>query len=374
VTVRLKEVKTRGDLRAFVRFPLRLYRGSPTYVPALFSDELATLRQDRNPAFEFCEARYWLAQRDGRTLGRIAAIHNPRHAERWEEAYLRFGWFDVVDDPAASAALLGAVEGWARARGLGAVHGPLGFTDLDREGLLVEGFDELGTLATSYNYPYYREHLERLGYVKDVDWVEYEIQTPVEPNPTIARIAGMVTRRYRLKPLGVRKKAELERYAHEALAMVNEEYQDLYGVVPLTQRQIDAYVKQYFGFIDPAFTPAVVDEEGRLVAFGVTMPSLSRALQRSGGRLFPLGFLHLLRALKRNDRADLYLVAVRKEYQGKGVNALMMHMMTQVFIERGIRLAESNPELESNTDVQGQWKYYDVRQHKRRRCFIKHLT
>lgn len=373
MVVQLQEVKTVRELRAFVRYPLQLYRGNPTYVPALVGDELNTLRWDRNPAFDVCEARYWLARRDGRAVGRVAAIYHPRYAERWGVDQMRFGWFDLVDDPEVAAALLGAVEGWAREKGVSAVHGPLGFTDLDREGLLVEGFEELGTLATSYNHPYYAMHLEALGYVKDVDWVEYEIRAPTEPHPTIARIADMVMRRYRLQPLRVRKKSEFLGYAREALQMVNEQYAHLYGVVPLTEAQVAGYVKQYFGFLNPAFTPAVLDEEGRLVGFGVTMPSLSRALQRSQGRLFPFGFVHLLRALKRNDRADLYLVAVRSDYQGKGVNALMMHMMTEVFIERGIHTVESNPELESNTDVRGQWKYYETRQHKRRRCFIKEL-
>ncbi len=373
MVVQLQEVKTLRELRAFVRFPLQLYRGNPYYVPALVSDELNTLRWDRNPAFEVCDARYWLALRERRVVGRVAAIHNPQYTERWGRDLMRFGWFDLVDDPEVADALLGAVEGWAREKGASAVHGPLGFTDLDREGLLVDGFDELGTLATSYNHAYYATHLARLGYDKDVDWVEYEIGVTPEPNEAIARIAKLVLRRYHLQPLRVRKKAELLPYAHEALRMVNDAYAGLYGVMPLTQRQIDGYVKQYFSFLDPAFTPGVLDEEGRLVGFGVTMPSLSRALQRSRGRLFPFGFVHLLRALRRNDRADLYLVAVRSDYQGKGVNAVMMHMMHEVFVERGIRVAESNPELESNADVQGQWKYYETRQHKRRRCFIKEL-
>ncbi len=371
--IKLKEVLTLKDLRTFIRFPLTLYRGNPYYVPALISDDLATLRRDKNPAFDFCEAKYWLAYREGRAVGRIAAIYNPHHVEHWHQPYLRFGWIDFVDDPAVSAALLGATEAWAREKGLEAVHGPLGFTDLDREGMLVEGFDELGTLATSYNYPYYPAHMERLGYAKDVDWVEYEITVPAEPNETIARISDMVLRRYHLRKLQVRKKSELLGYAHQALRMVNEEYQHLYGVTPLTDKQVAAYVKQYFGFLNPAFTPAVLDENDRLIAFGVTMPSLSRALQKGGGRLFPFGAIHLLRALRHNDRGDLYLVAVRSEYQGKGVNAVLMHMMSQVFADRGIRTVESNPELETNADVQGQWKYYTTRRHKRRRCYIKPL-
>jgi ribosomal protein S18 acetylase RimI-like enzyme len=373
VDIQLKEVKTLRDLRTFAKFPLQLYRGHPYYVPTLISDDINTLRRDKNPAFDFCEARYWLAYREGRVAGRIAAIYNPHHAEHWGQPYLRFGWIDFVDDPAVSAALLGAVEGWAREKGLIAVHGPLGFTDLDREGMLVEGFDELGTLATSYNYAYYPTHLEHLGYAKDVDWVEYQITVPDAPDERIARIADVVLRRYHLRKLQVSKKSELLGYAHQALRMVNDEYQHLYGVTPLTDKQVAAYVKQYFGFLNPVFTPAVLDEHDRMVAFGVTMPSLSKALQKGRGQLFPLGLVHLLKALRRNDRADLYLVAVRSDYQGKGVNAVLMDMMTRVFIERGIHLVESNPELETNADVQGQWKYYEKRQHKRRHCYIKHL-
>ena len=371
MAVELREVTTRGGLRAFVRFPLTLYRDNEFYVPTLFEDDINTLDWNRNPAFAFCEARYWMAYRDGKAVGRIAAIHNPRHAEKWGEPYLRFGWIDFVDDAEVSAALLGAVEAWAREKGLTAVHGPLGFTDLDREGMLVEGFDEPATLATAYSYPYYPEHMARLGYEKDVDWVEYEIKVPAAPNPKIARIAKMVLRRYDLHPLQVKRRRDLLAYAPEALQMVNEAYAHLYGSTQLTEDQIASYVKQYFGFLDPAFTPAVMDGEGKIVAFGVSMPSLSGALQRCGGRLFPVGFAHVLRAMKRNDRGDLYLVAVRKDYQRKGLPAVLMELMHPVFVERGIRTLESNPELETNIDVQGQWKYYDARQHKRRRCFIK---
>lgn len=374
MTVELREVETLRDLRTFVTYPLALYRGNPYYVPTLIQDDIHTLRRDRNPAFDFCEARYWLAYSGKQVVGRLAAIVNPHHLVHWHQAYLRFGWTDFVDDPDVTAALFGAAEAWAREKGLTAVHGPLGFTDLDREGMLVEGFDELGTMATFYNYPYYPEHLERLGYVKDVDWMEYEIKVPSEPNEAIARIADVVMRRYGLRKLDVRRKSELMAYARPVLDLLNEEYQSLYSVVPLTERQIDAYVKQYFSFIDPAFAPVILDNEDRVVAFAITMPSLSRALQKSRGHLFPLGVLHLLRALHTYERGDLYLVAVRKEYQGKGVNAAIMHYVNQVFVQKGIRTVESNPELETNTNVQGQWKYYERRQHKRRRCYIKYLT
>jgi GNAT superfamily N-acetyltransferase len=369
----LKEVTSRKELKSFAHFPFSLYRGNPFWVPSLVQDELNTLRWDVNPAFEYCEARYWLAYKDGRIVGRVAAILNHRHIEKWDQKYMRFGWIDFIDDHTVSAALIGAVESWAREKGMQAVHGPLGFTNMDHAGMLVEGFDELATMATIYNYPYYPQHLERLGYAKHTDWMEYELTISPEPNETIARIADLSLRRYKLHFLEIAKKKELLPYTRELFKLYNEEYRNLYSAVPLTEAQIESAIKQYFGLISPKFVPVVLDEHGGMVAFGIVMPSLSRALQRSGGRLFPFGFIHLLRALRRNDRADLYLVAVKGEYQGKGVNAIMMDRIHRLFLKLGIQKIETNPELEWNTNVQGQWKYYQKRQHKRRRAFIKFL-
>jgi GNAT superfamily N-acetyltransferase len=371
--VQIREVTGPKLLKTFIRFPATLYRGNPYYVPSLFFDESNTLRRDKNPAFEHCEAKYWLALSRGRIVGRIAGIINRLHIEKWKQAFVRFGWIDFIDDPEVSKALLDTVESWARENRMTAVHGPLGFTDLDREGMLVEGFDELGTLATIYNHPYYPVHLEKLGYLKDTDWLEYEMAVPSEPNETIARIADIALRRNKLKLLDVRHKKQLLAYAGDLFHLLDDEYRKLYGVVPLTQKQMDGYIKQYFGFITPEFVPIVLDSDGRMIAFGITMPSLSRALQKAKGRLFPFGFIHLMRALKKNDRADLYLVAVKSEYQGKGVNAILIHKMNQVYNRLGITRAESNPELETNRMVQDQWKYFEKRQHKRRRCFIKRL-
>jgi GNAT superfamily N-acetyltransferase len=373
MALEIREVRTRRDLKRFVRYPLSLYRGNTCWVPPLFFDEMNTLRRDRNPAFEHCEARTWLAVRDGRIVGRVAAILNRRHAEKWNQKYMRFGWIDFEDDAETARALLAAVEAWARETGMEAVHGPLGFTDLDREGMLVEGFDQLGTMATIYNHAYYPEHLERAGYAKDTDWVEYEIRVPESPNETVERVADIALRRYHLRLLEARGKKDLLPYAKDLFDLIDDAYKNLYGTVPLTRRQVDAYVKQYFGFIQPDFVPIVLDEDGRMVAFGITMPSLSKALQKAKGNLLPFGFWHLLRALRRNDRADLYLVAVRSEYQRKGVNAILIHKMNEVYNRLGIRTVESNPELETNRLVQEQWKFFEKRNHKRRRCFIKRL-
>lgn len=373
MAVQIKEVITNKDLRRFIKFPQTLYLESKNWVPPLFFDEYNTLRKDKNPAFECCEARYWLAYQDGHIVGRIAGILNHRHIEKWNQKYLRFGWIDFIDDVEVSKALLQTVEKWAQEVGMTAVHGPLGFTDLDIEGMLIEGFNELGTLVTIYNHPYYPKHLEKMGYMKDIDWLEYEITVPSEPNEKIARAAEIVMKRNNLRLLDAKNKKELLKYAPDLFRLLDSEYQHLYGFVPLTEKQIDYYVEQYIGFVSPEFVPVVLDQDGQMIAFGIVLPSLSKALRKSKGRLFPIGFLYLLKALKKNNRADLYLVAVKKEYQGRGVNAILINKMNEVFNQLGIKKVESNPELETNKNVWGQWKFYETRQHKRRRCFIKHL-
>ena len=371
--VQIKEVITLKELKAFIRFPIQLYRDNPYYVPTLISDDLNTLRRDKNPAFETCQARYWLAYREGTIVGRVAAILNQPHIQKWGQRYLRFGWLDFIDDPQVSSALLHMVEAWAKETGMAAVHGPLGFTDMDREGMLVEGFDELATLATWYNHPYYPAHLEKLGYAKDIDWVEYEISMPVEPDEKIARMAAIVMKRNKFHLLELRNKKELLLHAKELFQLLENEYKLLYGTVPLTPGQVDAYIDQYFGLIQPEFVPMVFNEKNEMVAFGIALPSLSRALQKAHGQLFPFGFIYLLNALRKNERADLYLVAVKSEYRGSGANAILMNSMYEVFRKLGVRKIETNPELETNQLVQGQWKYFETRKHKRRRVFIKNL-
>ncbi|MGE5528700.1 MAG: GNAT family N-acetyltransferase [Patescibacteria group bacterium] len=372
--VEIREVKTGRDLRRFVSFPHALYAGNKYWVPPLRVDELKTLRREKNPAFEHCEARYWLAYKDGRVAGRIAGIINHQHSAKWGQDYIRFGWLDFVDDAEVSRALVETVEAWARERGMTGIHGPLGFCDLDREGLLVEGFAVPGTMVTIYNHPYYPAHLERLGYAKDVDWVEYELRVPAEVPESVERVSRAVMKRLKLRLLDARRAKDLKPYARAAFALINEAYKDLYGFVPLSDRQIEAFTKQYFGFISPDYTKIILDEQGALAGIGIAMPSLSNALRKSGGRLFPLGFLRLLAALRRNDCLDLYLVAVRPDLQKKGVNALLMNEITKACIKNGITRGESNPELETNENVQAFWKHYEARQHKRRRVYLKKLA
>jgi len=369
----IKEVVSRRDLKKFISFPYNLYAGSKYWVPPLFFDEMNTLRKDKNPAFEFCEVKYWLAYKDGKIAGRIAGIINWRYVEKWQNRYARFGWIDFIDDEDVSKALIETVEKWAKDKDMEAVHGPLGFTDLDYEGMLIEGFEELGTMATIYNYPYYHKHPEKYGYKKDIDWIEFEVKAPQEVPEKIDRIANIALKRNNLRVLKVKKSKDLLPYAKDMFKVLDETFKDLYGVVPLSEKQVDLYIKQYFGFIRPDYISIILDSNDRVAAFGITMPSLSKALQKAKGRLFPVGFIHLLMAMKNNKQIDLYLIGVRPDLQGKGVNSIIFNELNKIFINKNIVSTETNPELETNLKVQAQWKHFTHRQHKRRRCYIKQL-
>lgn len=372
--IEIREVVTNRELKKFIRFPFQLYQGHPSWVPALEFDEMNTLRRDKNPAFEYCESRYWLALRDGRAVGRIAGIINRRYIEKWKNRYARFGWIDFVDDENVCRALVQTVEGWARQNGLTAVHGPLGFTDLDREGMLVEGFQELGTLATIYNHPYYPKHLEACGYRKDTDWVEFQAKNPKEVPEKIRRVAEIARKRLKLRVLELKRPKDILAYAKGVFDVLDAAYKELYGVVPLTDRQVNAYIKQYFGFVNPEYIKIVLDDRDQVAGFLIALPSLSRALQKCRGRLLPFGFIHLYLALKREKNLDMYIAAVRPDLQGKGVNAIFMTEMWKSAGRNGVISAESNPELETNQRVQSSWDYFETRQHKRRRCYLKSLS
>ena len=370
----IKKVEDRRDLKRFISFPYKLYAGNKYWAPPLRFDEMNTLRRDKNPAFEFCEVKYWLAYKDEKIVGRIAGIINWRYIEKWQNRYARFGWIDFIDDEDVSKALIETVEKWAKEKGMEAVHGPLGFTDLDYEGMLIEGFEELGTMATIYNYSYYPKHLEKYGYTKDIDWIEFEIKAPQEVPEKIDRVANIALEKNNLRVLKVKKSKELLPYAKDMFNVLNVAYRDIFGFVPLTDKQVDLYVKQYLGFIRPDYISIVLDSNDKVAAFAITMPSLSKALQKSNGRLFPFGFIYLLKAMKKNNLIDLYLIGVLPEYQGKGVNGILIKELTKIFISKNIVKAETNVELENNYKVQAQWKLFEKRQHKRRRCYIKYLN
>ncbi len=372
----IKEIQpTKKNLKAFTKFQIDLYDGNPWYVPPLISDDVQTLSPSLNPAHDFCDQVLYMAYRDGKVVGRIAGIINRQVNEKERERAARFGFIDFVDDPEVSAALLGAVEKWSRDKGMNKLIGPLGFTDLDHEGMLVEGFDELSTMATIYNYPYYPEHMERLGYRKESDWIEFLMEVPESIPDRFNRIADIVKRKFELRVLKYKSRKRVKKeYGHALFHLINESYKDLYQYSMLTERQIDYYIDQYLDLLNLDLLTLVVDRNDRLVAVGISRPSMSRALQKSRGRMLPLGWWHLLKGLKgKNDRVDLLLVAVHPDYQNKGVNAILFQDLLPYYIAKGYRYAESNPEMETNAKVQRQWEAYNPRQHRRRRCYSKKL-
>lgn len=375
MAVSIKEISGKKALKEYIKFSIRLYKDSPYFVPPLIGEEVCTLSSKVNPAFDFCEAVYYMAYREGKPVGRIAGIINRKANEKNGEKYARFGFVDFIDDEEVCRELFNAVENWARSKGMTAIQGPLGFTDMDPEGMLIEGFDQVGTMATIYNYPYYPEHIAKLGYEKEIDWVEFKIYIPDAIPEKHQRISDIVRKKYNLKILKFSKTKDLvQGYGKKIFNLINEAYADLYGYSALSQKQIDYYIKMYISVLRLDNVTLIADQDDELVGVGIAVPSMAKALQKSKGKMFPTGFYHLLRALKgRNDVVDLLLVAVRPDYQNKGVNALLFSDLIPVFVKNKYKYAESNPELEINGKVQSQWQYFNYEQHKRRRAFIKQL-
>lgn len=374
MSITIKEVTSKKELKQFVNFQYELYKDNKYWVPPLKKEEFFLLNKEKNPAFDFCEMKYWLAYDNENIVGRVAGFINHKFNVKFNKKIMRFGWIDFVNDEDVSTSLFSTVEDWAKEKGMNEVHGPLGFTDMDGEGTLIEGFEEVSTLGSIYNYSYYPTHIEKNGYTKDIDWIEFQVTMTSDPVPDkIKRITEIALKRNNLSVLRVKKAKELLPYAREMFYLINESYKDLYGFVELSDKQIDMYVDQYFGFIKPEYLPVVLNDKNEMVAFGITMPSLSKAFQKAKGRLFPFGFIHILKAMKNNPGLDLYLTAVRPDMQDKGVNAILMNEINNVIINNNIRTVETNRELEDNTKVQAQWRFFDNRQHKRRRCYKKEI-
>lgn len=371
----IKKVADKKDLKAFIRFNYELYKNNPYAVPDLYDDMLNTFSPKKNAAFEFCESDYFLAYQDGKLVGRVAAIINHRANETWNKKEVRFGWIDFIDNPEVSKALLQEVERWGKSKGMTEIVGPLGFTDMDAEGMLIEGFDQLSTMATIYNYPYYPQHMERLGYEKAADWVEFKLTVPDRLPDKFVRIAEIIMQKYNLKIKKLKNRKEIEQYNYgqKIFDLINEAYAPLYGYSKMTQGQIDQYVKMYLPMLDLRMVTLVEDAEKNLVAVGISMASMSEALQKAKGKLLPFGWFHLLKALfvKHSKTLDLLLVAVKPEYQSKGVNALLFYDLVPIYQKMGFKYGESNPELEENKKVQAQWSAFESELHKRRRAFRK---
>ena len=374
----IKEVLTKADRRIFVDYPNKLYRDDPHFVPAFFGDDMQDWDPAKNPAFEYCEARAFLAYRGNEVVGRIGAILSHKANETWGTKRMRFSQVDFIDDRDVSKALFDTVENWAREKGMNEVHGPLGFCDLDREGMLVEGFDKRSMFITYYNHPYYIDHLTDLGYVKDTDWIEHMI--PIGDGSEndanykrLKRISDAMLRRTGYHKVVVKHRSNIKPYVRKAFELINIAYAPLYGVVELNDRQIEKYVNKFLPLVDPDFCCLIVDDNDDLMGFGVGAPSMAEAMRKCHGHLFPFGWAGVLKSLKKNDALDLFLIAVRPELQKSGVNGIIMEHLYSGCVKNGIKNAETGPQLELNTKVHSQWKMFNIEPQKRRRCFIKQI-
>lgn len=371
--VEIKEVTTKKELKRFIQFPNRLYANEPNWTPDLLSDEMMNLRKDKNPAFEYCEARYFMAYRNGESVGRIAGILSYKANQTWNQNRMRFSRLDFIDDDEVVDALFDAVIRWAREKGCTELHGPIGFCDMDKEGMLIDGFEEPNLFFTMYHFPYYLKQLTRLGFEKATDWLEFRVYVPEQIPERLSRLSDVVLRRQKLTKFEFSSKRELEPKIESVFRLINDAYQHLYGVVELTPAQIQHYVKQFLPFVQPDFLPILLDQSGEVAAFGLLMPQLGEACKKGKGRLFPIGWYYFLKALRTFSVMDMYLVAVRPDLQNCGVDAILMTEMIKAAQKHGVRYAETGPELETNLKIQGLWKNFHAEQHKRRRCFIKTL-
>ncbi len=373
----IRPVTNRREMKTFAALANRLYEGCEYYVPDLEFDVCNMFDGKKNPAFEFCDAQLFIAYKDNVAVGRVAAMINHRANEKWNVRNVRFGYLDFIDDDEVSRALLDAVEQWGRERGMTHCQGPMGFTDFDKEGMLVEGFDKLGSMTTFYNYPYYPEHLERHGYKKEVDWVQIRVAVPQETPEKFVRVGELVKKRYNLRVVKLNGRMLFkEGYGQKVFNLLNEAYEPLFGFSALSQRQMDEMVKQYFQLINMDLVTTVQDEEGNVVAVGVTMGSLSNAIRKSKGRLLPLGWWHILRSLrfKMEDTVEMLLIAVKHELQGKGVTALLFSDLIPIYNKYKFKWAETNPQLETNHKELNQWDVLNPTFPKRRRCYHKALA
>lgn len=372
--VEVREAITAKEKKAFVKFPLELYKSCPQFVPFLLSDELDNFNPKKNPAYDFCEAKMFLAYRDGKVVGRIGAIISHAANEKWGTSRIRFTRVDFIDDYEVSKALFDTVIAWGQSKGLQEIHGPMGFSDLDQEGMLIEGFDEDNNFITIYNYAYYKDHMEKLGFAKDVDWVEYKIKIPEQVDPRIERLSQFVMKRSKMKMATFKSKREIRPYLKGAMRVINEAFEDLYGTVPITDKLIQKYFSQFMMLINPHYVRMIINENDEPVGVGFMLPSMNECVRKSKGRLLPFGWIRILRApYKKTDVIDLYLIGVKPKYQKQGHVALMLNDLTKVAIENNGKYAETGPELETNEKIQALWKSYGATQHKRRRCWIKKI-
>ena len=373
--VEIREVTTKKEQKIFAAFPAKLYKKVPQAIPDLILDEINTFNPKKNPAYNYCSVKQFLAYKEGKCVGRIAAIISHAANLKWETKRIRFSRVDFIDDYEVSAALFEAVEDWGRSLGLAEIHGPIGFSDMDQQGMLVDGFKEESMFITIYNHPYYIQHLERLGYGKDIDWMEFKVTIPKEADEKMNKLSEAVLKRAKITLVEVKSRSEIKAYIPQVLGLLNICYSHLYGTVNLTEAQIQKYVNEYILLINPEYVKLLVDENKELIGFGLGMPSLSKAVKKSGGRLFPFGWYHIMRApYAKTKILHLYLVGLLPKYQNNGLTAALLNSMSESARKNGLMYAETGPELETNHQVQSLWKHYEAVNHKRRRCYIKKLA
>ena len=379
MAIEIKEVTTKKELKQFIQFGIDLFKGNPYFCPPLVFDEINTFDTTKNPAHEICDHIIYMAYKDGKIVGRIVGIINYKANERWENKRLRFGWIDFIDDLAVSQALLEAVQAWGKTHGMTEMNGPVGFTDFDHQGLLIEGFEYNSPMASLYNYPYYEKHLEAFGLKKEIDWIEYRLTMPDEVPPRMKRLAKVVMEKSKLEIHKIKSIKELKKYYpnNEYLDVVDQAYQSLYNYQPLTDKQKTYYSNMYFPLLNFDFVTIVINERKEIVGVGLGMPDISDALRKCKGKLFPLGWFHILKALKAKKNMeyfDMLLIAVRPDYQNKGINALFFYDTAKHFVKYGVKYAETTSILETNNKSQANFEEYDKIQHKRRRAYLKPIA
>ena len=372
--VEIKEVLTKQDLWKWVRFPNKLYRESPYFVPFLENDEFETFSSNKNPAYEFCETKLFLAYQGEKIVGRIAGLINHAYNKKWNKTAIRFTRFDFIDDFAVSRALFDKVVAWGKEKGCAQIMGPIGFTDLDHEGMLVEGFDKLNMSITFYNHPYYLVHMERLGLEKDIDWIEYKIFVPEEVSPQIKKISDALVQKGKYRVVTYTDRKLLYKEAFEAFKLIDLAYSKLYGTVPLTETIIKSTIDSYIPLVNLDYICAIKDIEDKIVGFGIMVPSIAKALKKSNGKMYPFGIVRMLGALRgKNDTLEMFLVAVDPTLQTQGLPALLIDALLKKLIQNGVKYCETGPMLETNTKIHSLWRHFEKEQHKRRRCFVKQI-
>lgn len=371
--ISIKQITNNKELKQFVKFPFGLYKNCKYWVPPLIRDEMATLNATKNPVFKNAEAFYFLAYKNRKIVGRIAVIINHLEIEELKKKKIRFGWIDMIDDIEVTKALLKQVTKIGKEYQLEYTEGPVGFSNMEKAGILTKGFNEMNTMITWYHYPYYAEHFEKLGFKKQATWVEYRLYNPTEITDKVIKFSKLIKKRYSLKVIRFNNKKQILPYVNDMFGLINKTYNTLQTFVPIQQYQIDYYKDKYFSFIHPDYITCITNNDNKLIAFSVVMPSFSKALKKANGRLFPFGWYFLKKALMKNDTAAFYLIGIDPEYQGKGVTAIIFEEMRSIFSKKGIIQTETNPELKENTAVQQLWKDYSPVQHKERSTFMKIL-